>query len=87
MQEEAKRTQMHSSAAALEARAARAEQQLADAQRQVDAARSEGRQLAARLATAEARLAEAQQLQVYWQPIMRVSAATMSRVYIGLSDI
>ena len=63
-QEEAKRTQLHSSAAALEVRAARAEQQLSETQRQADAARSESRQLAASLASAEARLAEAQQSQV-----------------------
>ncbi len=63
-QEEAKRTQLHSSAAALEVRAARAEQQLAEAQRQADAARSESRRLAASLASAEARLTEAQQSQV-----------------------
>jgi uncharacterized protein (DUF3084 family) len=60
----AQRTQLHSSAAALEVRAARAEQQLAEAQRQADAARSESRRLAASLASAEARLTEAQQSQV-----------------------
>ena len=65
VQEEAKRTQLHSSAAALEARASKAEQQLAAAQRQADAARSESRQLAAKLATVETRLAEAQQSQVF----------------------
>ena len=64
VQEEAKRTQLHSSAAALEARATRAEQQLAAAQRQADAARAESNQLATRLATVEARLADAQQSQV-----------------------
>jgi len=64
VQEEAKRTQLHTSAAALEARASRAEQQLAAAQRQADSARTESKQLAARLATVEARLADAQQSQV-----------------------
>ena len=67
--------QLHSSAAALEARATRAEQQLADAQRQAETARSENRRLAASLASAEARLAEAQQSQVRTSWIQSVATS------------